>query len=208
MGRRSSHTADELHQLVVDAASDIVEKKGYQALSARAIAGRIGYSPGTLYNVFKDLDHLVLTIEQRLLDALADRLAGAETSQDPVQNLCHFASAFQAFTQERPKLWNLLFEHQLPSGWVAPPQFQARIDRLTRIVEQACIPIVGDGDGARLHRTAVAVWGSLYGMTLLATTDKLRSVTQEPVSVLVDDLMRTIANGLSAQPAKPKRRKK
>ncbi len=208
MGRRSSHTADELHQLIVNAAWDIIEHEGYQALSARAIASRIGYSPGTLYNVFKDLDHLVLTIEQKLLDGLVERLSAAETSQDPVENLCHFASAYQAFTTERPKLWNLLFEHQMPSGWVAPPQFQARIDRLTRVVEQACIPIIGDADEARLHQTAVVVWGALYGMTLLATTDKLRSVTQEPVRVLVDNLMRTIANGLMEQPAKPKRRKK
>lgn len=195
MGRRSSHTADELHQLIVEAASDIVEQRGYKALSARAIASRIGYSPGTLYNVFKDLDHLVLTIEQRLLDGLADRLAEAETSADPVQNLNHLALAYHAFTQERPRLWNVLFEHQMPDGWVVPPPFQARIDRIRRIVEQACVPLVGETDAGQLHRTAVVVWSALHGMTLLATSEKLRSVTHEPVVTLVGDLIILVGKG-------------
>lgn len=159
-------------------------------------------------DIFEDLDDLVLTIEQRLLDALADRLAGAQKSADPVQNLCHFASAYQTFTLERPKLWNLLFEHQMPDGWVAPPPFQARLDRVRRIVEEVCIPIVGDADESKLHRTAVTVWGTLFGLSHLASTDKLRTMTQEHVEVLVDDLMRTLAKGLADQRAKPKRKKK
>jgi len=51
MGRRSIHSAEELRELIIQAATDIVERDGLAGLSAREIAKRIGYSPGTLYNV-------------------------------------------------------------------------------------------------------------------------------------------------------------
>jgi len=208
MGRRSSHSADELRELIVSAATDIIGEKGYAALSARAIATRIGYSPGTLYNVFDDLDHLVLTIEQRVLDQLAERLTRVPHGADPVQHLCDVAHAYLEFTNERPRLWNLLFEHLMPNGWAPPPAFQARIDRLRKIVEGACVPIVGGEDRALLHRTASVVWVALHGITSLATTEKLENVTHEQACVLVDDLVRTYATGRMVGAGSAKRKRK
>ncbi len=75
MGRRSSHTPEELRELIIQAATDLIEHGGLTGLSAREIARKIGYSPGTLYNVFADIDDLILTIEYRLLERLSLRLA-------------------------------------------------------------------------------------------------------------------------------------
>ena len=72
MGRRSIHSPEELRELIIHATTEIVEQDGLEGLSAREIAKRIGYSPGTLYNVFENLDDILLTIEARLLDRLAD----------------------------------------------------------------------------------------------------------------------------------------
>ena len=74
MGRRSSHTPQQLRALVLDAAQEIIEAQGLAGLSAREIARRIGYSPGTIYNVFANLDDVVLNVEARVLDALDRRL--------------------------------------------------------------------------------------------------------------------------------------
>ena len=56
MGRRSSHTAEELRELILDASTALISEGGLASLSAREVARRIGYSPGTLYNVFENLD--------------------------------------------------------------------------------------------------------------------------------------------------------
>jgi AcrR family transcriptional regulator len=207
MGRRSSpRTVEQLHELIVIAASDIIEQQGYSALSVRAVASRIGYSPGTLYNVFDNLDHLVLTIEQRLLDSLAERLSAVEAGTDPVETLCNLAGCYLLFAQERPKLWNLLFEHLMPSGWIQPPAFQAQVERLRKIFEGACEPLIGNGDAAMVERTAFAVWGALHGLTMMATTEKLAIVTDEHMHIIVDEFMHTVARGLVVQNIKPKRR--
>ena len=87
MGRRSIHTAEELRELILKAATELIESDGLAGLSAREVARRIGYSPGTLYNVFDNLDDLVLTIEARLLDRLAARLAEVPSASSPQEQL-------------------------------------------------------------------------------------------------------------------------
>ena len=115
MGRRSIHTAEELRELIIQAATDIVERDGLAGLSAREIAKRIGYSPGTLYNVFENLDDLLLTIEARLLDRLAERLAETDASGTPQQRVHRLTEAYVAFTQERPEL--LVMESTITSRY-------------------------------------------------------------------------------------------
>ena len=56
MGRRSAHSRDEIRDMAISAASKIVEKQGFQSLTARKVASEIGYTVGTLYHVFRNFD--------------------------------------------------------------------------------------------------------------------------------------------------------
>lgn len=201
MGRRSSHTPEELRELIIDAATDVIERTGLAGLSAREIARKIGYSAGTLYNVFADIDDLVLTIEQRLLERLALRLNDVPKAADPTQHVCDLAAAYLRFTLERPRLWNLLFEHHMPHDWKVPVHFQARMDALLGIVERALTPIIATSDSARIQRAARVLWASVHGITSLSTADKLTNVTAENAALLVDDAVRTYILGLKAEMA-------
>ena len=59
MARRSDHTRAELKDLALEAARSIVREKGVSALSTRKLADRIGYTSGTIYQVFQNRDDLV-----------------------------------------------------------------------------------------------------------------------------------------------------
>ena len=75
MARRADHSREELYDNALAAAQRIVETDGFRALTARSVADAIGYSPGTLYNLFENLDDLIIHLNGRTLDALYDRLA-------------------------------------------------------------------------------------------------------------------------------------
>jgi AcrR family transcriptional regulator len=200
MGRRSSHTAPQLRDLILDAARDIIVADGLAGLSAREIARRVGYSPGTIYNMFENLDDVVLHVEARLLDELDARLT-ANLADTPASghSLLKLAHAYLAFTHEKPKLWNLLFEHHLPPGTDLPPWYQEKLEGLMRRIETALEPLFPAGHEADRQRAARVLWAGVHGITSLSTADKLSIVTTEAAPRLVDDLVTTYLAGLRAQ---------
>ncbi|MBA4174128.1 MAG: TetR/AcrR family transcriptional regulator [Hyphomicrobium sp.] len=199
MGRRSIHTADELKELILVAATELIERDGLAGLSAREIARRIGYSPGTLYNVFENLDALVLTIEARLLDRLAARLGELPHQETPEARVLALARAYLAFTHENPKLWNLLFEHHMPAGKAVPSWYQTKLDGLMTRIEEAVAPLVDTRDPIAPKRAARVLWSGVHGITSLSTADKLSNITAESAAPLVEDLVSTYLAGLKHQ---------
>lgn len=198
MGRRSIHTGQELRDLILQAAQELIERDGLAGLSAREIARRIDYSPGTIYNVFQNLDDVVLHVEARLLDSLDERLSALPKSNDAADNLRLLAKTYLQFTHDHPKLWNLLFEHHMPPGSVVPAWYQQKLEGLMRRVEQALFPLLGDEDPAILQRAARVLWAGVHGITSLSTADKLSNVTTESAGPLVDDLVTNYLGGIRA----------
>jgi AcrR family transcriptional regulator len=198
MGRRSIHTAEELRELILKAATELIETDGLAGLSAREIARRIGYSPGTLYNVFDNLDDLVLTIEARLLDRLAARLAEVAPAPTPQEHLQRLAEAYLKFTSENPRLWNLLFEHHMPAGKDIPAWYRMKLDGLMARIEEALAPVM-DTDPAARQRAARVLWAGVHGITSLSTADKLSNITSDAAGPLVQDLVTTYLAGLTSQ---------
>jgi AcrR family transcriptional regulator len=131
MGRRSTHTPQQLRDLILDAAQSIIEAQGLAGLSAREIARRIEYSPGTIYNMFQNLDDVVLHVEGRVLDGLDQRLSEVLTSAGDKPPAQRVAQAYLAFSTQTPRLWNLLFEHHLPQSTQLPAWYQQKLETLT-----------------------------------------------------------------------------
>jgi AcrR family transcriptional regulator len=197
MGRRSTHTPQQLRELILDAAQDIIEAQGIAGLSAREIARRIGYSPGTIYNMFENLDDVVLNIEARVLDALDQRLAGLLNEGDACTRVTRLALTYLAFTHEKPKLWNLLFEHHMPAGASLPAWYQQKLETLMSRVETALAPEFGPGQDSERQRASRVLWAGVHGITSLSTADKLSVVTTETANRLIEDLVGTYLSGLS-----------
>ncbi|MCB1505399.1 MAG: TetR/AcrR family transcriptional regulator [Hyphomicrobiaceae bacterium] len=199
MGRRSVHTPEELREHILNTATELISTSGLTGLSAREVARRIGYSAGTIYNVFKNLDDLILTIEERMLDELDASLNELPHDPDPRKNLLQLAEAYLAFTHKNPLRWNLLFEHHLPQGMDVPAQYQAKLDGLLSRIENALQPIANTSDEAELKRRARVLWAGVHGITSLSTAGKLSSVTTETAAPLVRDLVQTYIDGLNTR---------
>jgi AcrR family transcriptional regulator len=204
MGRRSTHTPQQLRELILDAAQDIIQNQGLAGLSAREVARRIEYSPGTIYNMFENLDDVVLHVEARVLDALDRRLGSVLTDGgNPTDRIGRLAQAYLAFTHEKPRLWNLLFEHHMPADAQLPAWYQQKLEGLMGRVEEAMAPLFPAGREADRQRAARVLWAGVHGITSLSTADKLSVVTTETASRLVADLVATYLAGLAAGGSAP-----
>lgn len=199
MGRRSVHTPEELCEHILQAATELIASGGLGGLSAREVARRIGYSAGTIYNVFDNLDDLILTIEGRMLDELDRRLESLPKVATPREHLLQLAEAYLAFTHANPKLWNLLFEHHLPPGVNVPDAYREKLEGLLARIETAITPLVRSRGPNEPKRAARVLWAGVHGITSLSTADKLSNVTVESAWPLIKDLVETYLDGLAAQ---------
>lgn len=173
----------------LEAAEDILNREGVHALSVRRIAHSIGYSHGTLYLLFRNLDGLLLELNARTLDALAQALEDAAHGTHGMHGtrarLEALAAAYLAFARAHTARWRLVFEHRLPADEPLPQEFAQRIARGYRTLHAA----LGDAGAAPDERAALgaALWSAIHGVCVLALDGKLvdeHGAQLEPMPVL------------------------
>jgi AcrR family transcriptional regulator len=195
MGRRSDHSRPELREMALSAAADIVAEAGLRALSTRRIATAIGYSAGTLYQLFADLDDLIVHLNVRTLDGFYAALSDVDLTGAPERILVELATRYIAYVTARPLLWDAVVDHRFADGRAAPPEYYASAVRLYGVAEAAIASLVAD-EAARACEARV-LWAGLYGITALSASNKLGP--GESVDEMVHALAETYVAGLRAR---------
>lgn len=190
MGRRSDHSREELKDLALRAAAEIVEADGATALSMREVARRIGYTVGALYLVFTNLDDLIVHLNERTVLELRQSLEKIRgKNEDPRQNLRLLVAAYLGFALLHTARWRLVFEHRLPLGQPAPPTYSAHTNAIFALVAEHLHACGVVGNGQSLDEISTALWSGVHGACMLAVTGKLQVGTQASVQRLLDVLL-------------------
>ena len=131
---------------------------GFAGFSAREVARRVGYSIGTIYNVFDSLDHLLVAINSRTFELWTDYLGQRITpgSDDRIRTL---VEAYFDFARQHPQLWMAIYDHRLPLGMAMPDRDMEKRRALTRIVFQEIahqLPSRSEADIEHLARSLIA----------------------------------------------------
>jgi AcrR family transcriptional regulator len=115
MGRRSDHSRTELEELIVAAGATLVAEVGLGGFSAREVARRIGYSIGTIHNVFGTADRLIAAVNTRSFAAWASFLqARLDAAGDDGDRIAALVDGYFGFARAHPHLWTAIYDHRLP----------------------------------------------------------------------------------------------
>lgn len=160
MGRRSDHSRKELETLILDAGQALMAQVGLSDFSAREVAKRIGYSVGTVMNVFSSVDGLVMAINSRTFLLwtrwLEDRLTG-KVGAARIQAL---VAGYFEFAASHSNLWSAIYQHSLPVDLTIPEDQAQQRGGLMALVTQeiaAVLPRHRENEAERLSRSLVAV---------------------------------------------------
>ena len=162
MGRRSDHTRAELEALFVTEGRRQLAETGLARFSAREVAKRIGYSIGTLYNVFGSYDGLMLALNARTLTLWAEHLRTrlGEAGEDRLKALVH---GYFEFATDNPKLWIALYEHHMADGGPAPEGYQALAADLMSIAAAEVARQVPDADAEAVLALTRSLVATVHG---------------------------------------------
>lgn len=166
-----------LRQEILDAASELFVKDGYENVSMRRIADKIEYSPTTIYLYFKDKAELLEQVCQETFARLSLVLARIQQQPgDPVERLKRGLVAYIKFGLENPHHYRATFMMPVPDGFNEEkyhqpdsPGMQA-FDFLRRCVSD-CVS-AGRFRKVDVELVSQTFWAGIHGLTALLITHR------------------------------------
>jgi AcrR family transcriptional regulator len=106
--RKERERAD-VRERILDVARDMFASDGIEAVTIRAIADRIEYSPPVIYSHFRDKQALLQELCYRDFRALAQAFGRIGRIEDPIERLGRIATAYVDFALENPSQYRFMF---------------------------------------------------------------------------------------------------
>lgn len=191
MARRKDHKQEELRDLIRLKALEIITTKGLKALTARRLADAIGYTPGTIYNFYPDMDSLVAAANTLTLALLEEycqhKIKEAPKGFAKVRALAH---AYVTFAHENLFAWEAIFmrTRKPAKTYRTPKEYEDRVNSLFEVIEKVLIEYLSlPADEAR--KSARLLWACLHGIAVLTLDGRLKAVGIDETDQIIDDLL-------------------
>lgn len=184
MARRKDHTHEELETLILEASKDIIAKKGTSELTARKLATTIGYTPGTIYNVFGNMDNVLIRINADTMDRLRQALSNPnlyKSSHSLEKSLNALAEAYANYIALNRPFWLMLFEQNPPQSRQNSDWYLSKIEDLFKPLETLLTTYLTGAKKRNIAIIARTLWASVHGIYMLQETGHLH-VLSEPES--------------------------
>lgn len=185
--RHGYHHGD-LPRALVNAAIELIEEQGSEALTLRDLAHRVGVSHTAPYRHFADKKALLAaTAEQGFMDLAAAALAEFESETSPSEGLINLGRAYVRFAAKRPILFRLMFDPSLDEARETLPAVkEAAFNVLLGAVAAAQqAGELRDGDTSEL---AITAWSMVHGLAHLVIDHGFQQRLERPV----DDWANTV----------------
>jgi AcrR family transcriptional regulator len=188
----------ELKELMITAAEEILEAEGLKGLQARAITARVGCAIGSLYNVFGDINELILIANSRTLIHLGKLLGEAKDhakNGTPEDQLLALAFGYLDFAARHTRRWKAVFEHVLAEEKTVPTWYREGQKPLLANIASV-LPDWMTLDGKSLM--AQTLFSAAHGIVVLALDRKLmdefdRDRTEKQLQLLVEGAARSLS---------------
>ena len=159
----------KLQDRLVAAARSQIEQHGLQGLRAREVTSEAGCSLGALYNVFDDLDMLVVAVNGMTLDDLGQTLMAASASiTDPAERLHVLAQAYYGFALEKNKLWSALFEHRMVNDRPVPDWHLEQHHLLLQHIVVSLVELNPSKSPAYLLALSRSIFAAVHGIIAIS----------------------------------------
>jgi AcrR family transcriptional regulator len=185
-----------LRDALIQHAQTRITADGLKNLRARDLAEDAGCALGAIYNVFGDLNDLVLAVNagtfKRLGAAVAESLADAP--QDATQQLIVMSHAYHHFAAENFNTWRALFDIERAPGEAAPDWYLHEMGQLFTYIDAPLSVIFPQHTAETRALLTKALFSSVHGIVLLGLDDASAGV---PAAQL-DEMISLILGHLAA----------
>jgi AcrR family transcriptional regulator len=160
----------ERERLIVNAARELAETEGWDAVTTRRLAAEIEYSQPVLYSHFTGKGAIMGAVAVRGFAELAAELRAARLAADGVREaLAAVGAAYTAFARQHPALYDAMFTLAVDLPFATPQAPAALRDGFSELIA-AVQPLTADQDAGVLTET---FWAALHGLATLTRSGRL-----------------------------------
>ena len=194
MARAADERRKALRDTLIELAEAEIEQNGITAIKARPLAQAAGCSGGAIYNVFGDLEDIIIAVNGRTFRKLGQFVAQALDGKDdlpPTERLVVMSYAYLDYAAAHPRLWRALFDLQMSTDMDVPAWYLEELGRLFSYIDgpvQECFPDMGAEEVSLMTR---ALFSSIHGIVLLGLENRISGVPRDQIRIMIALILRS-----------------
>jgi len=187
---------DNIQENLIQTGRQIIEEKGAEFLTARKLSEASGYSVGTIYNQFTNMDNFILIQNYLTLDALYNRLK--EVKADfAYDRLNDYVSVFVKFVMENSNFWFMVYKFHLnQSERSFSVTYLRRISKMVMLIKEAFKDLYPALNNVKRHACVQVLWITLFALSSLLTTNSLKTYSKIDQTKICSFLLNTYLTGI------------
>ncbi|MFY1698422.1 MULTISPECIES: TetR/AcrR family transcriptional regulator [unclassified Solwaraspora] len=180
-----AETAAATRQALLEAAAELLDHGGLEAVTLRAVGARAGVTRGAPYRHFPDKEHLMIAVGSQAWDELGKRIGTIhrDPGLTPAGKLRALLAAFINLARRQPHLYRLMFSSPASDPTAFARVAQPTQDESLRVVAA----VTGEHDARRYAALLLASADGIAGMELTGQLegDKWHTTAEELIDTLV-----------------------
>jgi AcrR family transcriptional regulator len=202
---KTAERRQNLKEALIALAERAIDRQGLPGIKARELAAEAGCSVGAIYNLFVDLDDLILAVNERTLGMIEAELAGIVASPPngrpgdaalAISQMVRLSLGYLHFAAAYQKRWQALFNHHLAAGKHLPDWYVDRRQRMFAIIEQPLRVLQPDLDPDRAVLIARSLFSAVHGVVLLGLEEKIGDISATELEQQLTMIVLALGRGL------------
>lgn len=195
MARDTAKRKEKLRETLIEIAERQIIEGGLRSLKARTLATQANCAVGAIYNVFADINALVMAVNGRTFHTLGALVADATKRAGrvgPNDRLIAMSNAYLGFASDNTNLWRALFDLEMSADGPVPDWYLYELGLLFSHIAQPLTELFPDMSQRELDLMTRALFSSVHGIVLLGLERRISAVPQDNIQTMIAQILSQI----------------
>ena len=186
---------DELRKSLIDIAERRIRSGGIEQIKARELAKDAGCAVGAIYNVFGDLNDLILAVNGRTFKRLGSHIleaVNAEPEASPQDTLVTMGHAYLDFATTNTNAWQTLFDIEMSTEQEVPEWYLMELEQLLVLIARPLTRLFPDLPQEDIMLMTRALFSSIHGIVLLGLQKRISAVPTEHLEKMISLILNNL----------------
>lgn len=199
ISERKDREKQEMRGLILSTAMALFLEEGFDKVTIRRIAGKIEYSPATIYLYFRDKAEILFALHDEGFEKLYKEQQTILSVEDPWERLRKHAGVYLSFALGNPEYYQLMF---IMKGITKELKEVERDEKCFRSFEflkadiRNCME-AGFLPEADAEMASFAFWSFIHGIASLIICERVLMVPEDQLPSLVEQAIDFVMDSMN-----------